>query len=205
MTEPAPALSDAPSSAELRPIDAPEDRLLEILGGRAQPLFALLDAARDYRVHALLAESGHEFQSLYEGAQGKELAEVAPYLVRLPAQSRLLEQLVRDGWGQSWGVYLTSEGSFKGIRKQFRHFLMVKTEDGKELYFRFYDPRVLRVFLPTCGSSEAAEFFGPIRRFWCEHQTPRVLLEFTLTEQGVVVEPSPLAEADDPALLTAAR
>ena len=195
MTEPASSSTDAP----------PEDRLLEILRGQAQPLFALLDAARDHRVRALVAESGEEYQSLYEGAQGKELDEAAPYLVRLPAGSSLLERLVRDGWGESWGVYLTCAEPFKDIRKHFRHFLMVKAEDGRELYFRFYDPRVLRVFLPSCSPGEAAEFFGPIRRFWCEHPAPPVMLEFTCTERGIVVQPWALAHASDPAMVTTAR
>jgi Domain of unknown function (DUF4123)/Inner membrane component of T3SS, cytoplasmic domain len=175
----------------------PEEHLLQILRGQAQPLFALLDAARGYKVREVLSGSEDEFQSLYEGAQGKELADVAPYLARLGARSRSLERLVHDGWGQSWGVYLTCDQPFKEVRKHFRRFLLVKTEDGRELYFRFYDPRVLRTFLPTCTTREAAEFFGPVGRYLCEDEVPQVLLEFTCGDLGAVRRPLPLAVASD--------
>src|SRR5205823_4716059 len=66
--------------------------LLDVLR-KAQPLFAVLDAARDEQVLELLRSSGDEFQSLYEGAPAEELETVAPYLVRLPPGSKLLEAL----------------------------------------------------------------------------------------------------------------
>ncbi|MBI1791635.1 MAG: DUF4123 domain-containing protein [Acidobacteria bacterium] len=133
--------------------------LIEVLRGQEQPLYALLDAARDPRVLELLRERDDEHQSLYEGEESEALAEAAPYLVRLPKRSRLLEALVKECWGKSWGVYLTSAAPFAEVRKHFRHFLMVKTEDGKDYYFRFYDPRVLRVFLPVCTKEEVEQFF----------------------------------------------
>jgi hypothetical protein len=46
--------------------------------------------------------------------------------------------------------------------------LTVKDEDDRLLYFRFYDPRVLRVFIPTCTPEESADLFGPISRFVVE-------------------------------------
>jgi len=45
-------------------------------------------------------------------------------------------------------------------------------EEGstKFLYFRFYDPRVLRVFIPSCTDQQLIQFYGPIRRFWMENE-----------------------------------
>jgi len=142
-------------------------------------LYALLDAARDDRVLELLRETKERYQSLYEGHQGEDLANFAPYLVELPKGSPLLESLINEGWGQSWGVYLMSSKSFEEVRKHFRHFLLVQTEDGKQLYFRFYDPRVLRVFLPTCTRSESSEFFGPIGKMLVEHKPAHQALCFS--------------------------
>ncbi len=143
-----------------------------------QPLFAILDAARDSMVRALLMQSDLEYQSLYEGPKGEELSEVAPYLVKLPSESRWLKRLIEWGWGESWGIFLASDQSFKDIRKHFRQFLMVETEEGKELYFRFYDPRVLRVYLPTCTPEEAQQFFGPVASYFMEGPLPKDLLQF---------------------------
>ena len=49
---------------------------------------------------------------------------------------------------------------------------------GKRLLFRYYDPRVLRVFLPTCTPAELAGFFGPIRGYLLEAGAPETLLRF---------------------------
>lgn len=145
-----------------------QQSLLKILREQAEPLFAILDAARDGRVLDLLRNSKEHYESLYEGRQGEDLANFAPYLVELPKDSPLLIALVKEGWGKSWGIYLTCKEPFKEVRKHFRHFLLVETEDGRQLYFRFYDPRVLRSFLPSSTPREAVELFGPVSSFLAE-------------------------------------
>lgn len=164
--------------------ETPQD-LLTILRGPAQPLFAILDAARDPRVLEILRGSKEEYRSLYEGEQGDELADFAPYLVRLPPESPLLETLVEEGWGESWGVYLTCAKPFDEVRKHFRHFLLVKLEGQEEdVYFRFYDPRVLRAYLPTCDHFDVKEFYGPVAGFLMEASHPLWLLKFSAGRGG---------------------
>src|SRR5262249_7801469 len=112
-------------------------------------LYGVLDAARDERALVLLRESIDEFCSLYDGPQGHALAAVAPYLVRFSPNSRLLRALLEEGLGGSWGIYAAASAQLVAVRRHFRRFLMVEDEtNGKRLYFRFYDPRVLRDFLP---------------------------------------------------------
>jgi hypothetical protein len=160
------------------------NRLLEILRGQPAPLFALLDAARDARVLELLRASKEKYQSLYEGEQGKLLDDYAPYLLSLPPKSDFLETLVSEGWGKSWGLFLTCDKQFAQLRRYLRRFLLVKDESGRELYFRFYDPRVMRVYLPTCTPAETTRMFGPISRYLIEAAEPDVLLQFTESGQG---------------------
>ncbi len=169
-------------------------RLLEILRGQPEPLFALLDAARDVRVLELLRASKEKYQSLYEGEQGKLLDDYAPYLLSLPPQSDFLETLVYEGWGKSWGLFLTCDKQFAQVRRYLRRFLLVKDEKGRQLYFRFYDPRVMRVYLPTCNAAETARMFGPISRYLVEAGEPDVLLQFTDGGQdGALEQRLPLA------------
>ena len=149
-----------------------------------QPLYAILDAARDIRVLSLLIQHKEPCQSLYEGQQGAKLAQVAPYLVRLVKDSPLLEALVNEGWGKSWGVYLSSTSAFHEVRRHLRHFLEVNLPSGEQVYFRFYDPRVIRVFLPTCTPEDTTQFFGPIQNYLVEDETPEQLLRFVNTGQG---------------------
>jgi pSer/pThr/pTyr-binding forkhead associated (FHA) protein len=175
----------APAPTVPTPEVHPVTRLLR---RQAEPLYALLDAARDPQVLALLRASGEEFESLYEGAKGEELADFAPYLVRLSGRSVFLDRLLRAGWGQSWGVFLTTYQPFHEVRRHFRRFLLVRFEDGTEAYFRFYDPRVLRVYLPTCNRAEVGAFFGPIGCFMLESPERGALLRLTPDARGVRTE-----------------
>lgn len=163
----------------------PEEKLLAMLRGEFQPLYALLDAANEPSVLKVLFESKEEFKSLFEGPAGAQLTHFAPYLVRLPKESPLLETLVRKGWGKNWGVFLTSAQQLQDLRGHFRQFLMVKMPDGAQAYFRFYDPRVLRVFLPTCVPEEVSSLFGPVKYYLVEGDTNDVLLRFSDKGRGV--------------------
>ncbi len=162
-----------------------EDHLLHFLRGMSQPLYALLDAARDPKVLEGLRASRALYQSLYEGPRGEELAAWAPYLVLLPPQTQYLDELVHASWGKSWGVFLTSSAPFPDVRKHFRKFLLVKLPDGREVYFRFYDPRVLRVFLATCNAPQMTDFFGPVSAFYLETGDADTVVQFTAGQRGV--------------------
>ncbi|WP_158502295.1 DUF4123 domain-containing protein [Vitiosangium sp. GDMCC 1.1324] len=143
--------------------------LLELLRAQRAPLFAVLDAARSGRVLKLLQGTQDKYQSLYEGPEAEKLSRVAPYLLAVSKDSMTLERLVNDGWGQSWGVYLSCRLPFTDVRRHLRRFLLVESEETREqLYFRFYDPRVLRAFLPGCSPQQWREFFGETECFWME-------------------------------------
>jgi hypothetical protein len=160
------------------------DRVLEVLRTQQDPVFGILDSARDPLILAWLLDCKEEYQSLYEGSEADKMMAVAPYLVALPPDSRFLPQLVRAGWGQSWGVYLTCDRPSHEVRKHLRRFLTVETEDGKKLLFRFYDPRVLSVFLPSCTAEECRAFFGPITGYFVESEGGRALVRFTDHQMG---------------------
>jgi pSer/pThr/pTyr-binding forkhead associated (FHA) protein len=173
---PVAASAPVPAPPPVKPAGRP---VLEVLREQKGLLYAILDVARDPMIYVKLQECGEENQSLYEGEKGQRLALAAPYLVRLPLESPFLPSLVKEGWGKSWGVYLTSARSFTEVRKHLRHFLLVQTPEGKQMYFRFYDPRVLRIYLPTCTAEEAREFFGPVFAYSLEGKNPEELLCFT--------------------------
>jgi hypothetical protein len=144
-------------------------RALAALEADPDPLFAVLNAARTDRIVETLHEAPEEYRSLYEGFQGEALADVAPYLVGLPRGSRLLARLVQEGWGERWGIYLTSRRPFTEVRRHLRRLLLVENEETrKRMYFRFYDPRVLRAFLPTCTPLQVGDFMGEFEALWME-------------------------------------
>jgi hypothetical protein len=134
-----------------------------------EPLYAVLDAARDRRILELCRGSVEEHRSLYEGLEGETLEHVAPYLVGLPRGSRLLAALVREGWERRWGIYLTSRQPAREVRRQLRRFLMVELEGRPgRAYFRYYDPKTLATFIPSCTPRQLEEFFGMIDAYFGE-------------------------------------
>jgi pSer/pThr/pTyr-binding forkhead associated (FHA) protein len=139
--------------------------------------YFLLDAACKDKIGALIASAAERVQCLYDGNSAVELAPWAPYLVDLPRGSKLAEEILKEGWGKGWASFFVSRHSFEDLRHHFRKFLMVKLGDGSEAYFRFYDPRVLRDFLPTSTSEELVEFFGPVDRWFIETKDPAHFLE----------------------------
>ncbi len=143
-------------------------RALDFFAQQKLPFYALLDAARDPAVLDTLAVHEAVYYSLYDGPEGEKLEAVAPYLVELRGRSPLVDTLVRAHWGKGFGVYAYALTDFKTLRRHFRRFLMVEDEQGKRMYFRFYDPRVLRTFLPALSAGEARDFFGPVSHFIVE-------------------------------------
>jgi hypothetical protein len=71
------------------------------------------------------------------------------------------------------------------LRRHLREFLRVRDEAGKRLIFRYYDPRILRVYLPTCWPAELNTFFGPISAFITEGESSGEILEFR-NERGAL-------------------
>ena len=144
------------------------DRVLAVLRQPGGTLYGLIDAAQDPEILALIQEGGCPFESLYQGESAIVMASVAPYLVQFSPESLLLDELVSRGWGNNWGMYLRSHGSLTEVRRHFRHFTMVQLPDGQPVYFRFYDPRVFRVFIQTCNASEGRTFFEGIDCMYAE-------------------------------------
>lgn len=141
--------------------------------------FALIDAARNPTIYPTLLEADCAWCSLYRGESVHRLADSAPYLVQLDWQSRFTLWLLEEGWRESWGVFLTSCASLTALRQHFRRLLMVEIPDGRIVYFRFYDPRVLRTFLPTCLPVELDGVFGPVDRFLVEDEEGTAALIFS--------------------------
>jgi hypothetical protein len=134
------------------------------------PLFALVDASRDDRVLELLRQSVEMYRSLYDGAEGETMAEAAPYLVAVPPGSNLRAALLREGWGRRWLTLLRSPRPLLELRRHLRKFLMAELEGGEDpVYFRFYDPEVLRVYMQTCDAADRKPWFdGVIEAFHVE-------------------------------------
>jgi len=145
---------------------------------RSKRVWAILDGARDSRIYPALNETHLNSSCLYAGNLAPELKSNAPYLVALDEYDFFTHYIIKNGWGESWGVYLRCDASLEQLRRHLRRFLTVQDERGKRLIFRYYDPRVLRVYLPTCLPAELRQVFGPIHSFLMEAEEPNALLRY---------------------------
>jgi pSer/pThr/pTyr-binding forkhead associated (FHA) protein len=142
--------------------------------------FAVLDGAIGPAVRDLLNQAGVFYQSLYEGEQSVDLAPFGPYLVEIQKGGKLMPFLIKVGWGKSWGVFLSTQMAFAETRKHLRHFLMVNIEGGQRVIFRFYDPRVMRIFVPSCNAEQRREFFGQIQYIFAESDEETIVNRYSV-------------------------
>ncbi len=154
--------------------------------GSRDDVWALVDAARDRRLYWSLVNSYLPFSCLFAGQLPEVVERVAPYVIELRADDSFTE-LMLSGWGRSFGVYLECDRSLAELRHHLRTFLTVTDAAGDKMLFRYYDPRVLRAYLPTCDEAELRAVFGPIRAFWMEARDSGVLLEYRFDRRGLRV------------------
>lgn len=147
------------------------DRLQQTLfGAPSTACYGVLDGASVPDLLSKFPSRGLQYQCLYRGKLAPDLAEAAPYLVRLEQSSPFTQWLLKEGWGYHWGILAVTESNqdFQALRKHFRTFLMVESPRGEPWYFRYYDPRVLGVILPVCDEAEQQALFGPVARYVME-------------------------------------
>jgi hypothetical protein len=155
-------------------------------------VYTILDGARDSRIYGAVEGCYQEKHCLYSGDLPWQLQRTAPYLVKLDRDDRFTAYLLDNGWGGSWGVWLRTETSSQQLRKHLRGFLRVKDEAGRRLIFRYYDPRVLRIYFPTCRPSELETFFGPVTAYLAEGERPSEIIEFVRTTDTLISRHIPL-------------
>ena len=127
--------------------------------------YVILDAARmDGQIYRAKELNGVH-SCLYEGDSEKFLGSAAPWLFRVDRDSEFAVWLRTELITKDFGCIFLEAESGEILYEHLRKFLIVRTEEDKELYFKYYEPAVLQAFLPTCESEQLLEFFGPVKSF----------------------------------------
>lgn len=178
------SLPEMPASAD-NDEPALQEVLLRVAADNGGKLYAIIDAARNEAVLQKLALEESRFDSLFKGSKVEEqYFAVSPFLVECNEKTEPLNWLTSNVWGTSVGVFFTSSDGFVNHFTHFRRFLEVVTEEEKKLYFRFFDPRVLRVYLPTCTAEELTLLFGTATSFLVESEEGGNILCYRPTDPG---------------------
>jgi Domain of unknown function (DUF4123) len=156
---------------------------------RSINVYAVLDGARSSGVHDALARSYRAKSCLFAGTLDPQLERAAPQLLEICEKDSVTDFLLRAGWHDAWGILLTSQDPIERVRRHLRTLLRVRDETGRFLLFRFYDPRVLTVYLPTCTSVELQLFFGSvITSFFAPSTDPELCRIYTLCDDKLDTE-----------------
>ena len=164
-----PDLLYGPLFGQLKPTEGE----LEQAGGdpdKVPPLntYAILDAAEVAGLPELLAVSGLEHRCLFKGEAFDELAEVAPWVVRLEDGDGFTRNLFTRSdagwhlWDKEPGIYLRSRGTLDDMWGHFRKFTKVKGEGGEWFYFRFWEPFIL-IGLAEHAPLIASHIYAPLQ------------------------------------------
>lgn len=88
-----------------------------------------------------------------------QLLEVGPWLVLLSDAPEVARTIATFGPEVPWGFYLHADVDIASLRVALRKFNLAKLPDVPgEVLFRYWDPRVLRIFLAHAGAVQRSRF-----------------------------------------------
>ncbi len=147
--------------------------------------YIVLDAAKMQHEIEVAKRFNERHLCLYKGEAEEKLHTVAPWLFTCPKPSIFLDWYLSRSGQQNWGILIECRQDFKTVYLHLKKFLMVKTEAGKQLYFRFYDPRVLPTFLETSDEAQLKAFFGPVDKYILEAQNGQ-MIEYQFSDNKLI-------------------
>lgn len=159
------------------------EKFKQQLFSKVTRVYTVLDGASVPGLPMKLYEMRPPRYCLFTGDLEPDMVEVAPYLVRLYPNMPFTDWVLKECWGKHWGIFLHSRLPLKEMRKHFRALITVYDEKGNPMTFRYYDPRVLRRFLPTCKPAELKIFFGGVESFFAESTEDGKLMNFQLADE----------------------
>ncbi|HWB06990.1 MAG TPA: DUF4123 domain-containing protein [Verrucomicrobiales bacterium] len=149
--------------------------------------YAILDGAVVRQLPDYLDERDSPFACLLRGETDPLVLTRAPYLVRIAPGDEILSWILEEGWGRNWGMFtaVAPDTPFDDVLDHFRQFVQVRLPDGRVVFFRFYDPRVQRLFLPSCDAAQAGELFKLPAVWSCESEDGGSLLVHSVRDGTV--------------------
>lgn len=175
----------APLAASRQPAPVGERLYREAVPRRAT-MFAVVDAASCPDVLSELESYDGASESLFDGRAAGALKEAAPYLVEFRLHTDFSKWWFEQ-WGKHAGILIEAPTTLNRLRSHLRTLLIVRDESDQQFYFRFYDPRVLCVYLPECDAEGTERFFGPASAFYCEGASQDELLAFRVGDNGATM------------------
>jgi len=129
----------------------------------------------------------------------------APYLLQLTDHPDIEDWLIKTGWGHGWGIFFNSASDFTTLLRHLRSIFLLRAENGRETYFRFYDPVILGDMIPLLTIEERVSFFGPVDRFIFEgdqgeaivYEKPEISQAYPMSPSKIILHPEKKKQLSD--------
>jgi hypothetical protein len=113
-----------------------------------------------------------EFECLFTGDLADELEDVAPYLGQALSWGEEVQAVIEDLMKRQVATLVTlrpppdgaEPPSFAQVHRHLRKFNVVYAPDGKPLFWRYYDPRIIVDVLKVLDDRQLEAFFGPMEQ-----------------------------------------
>lgn len=144
--------------------------------------YALLDAAKVPNLREMIESSGLENRCIFSGHTFDELADVAPWLVRLEPGHLFVRRLFEKGdapwelWNRDAGIFLRSSLSIDDLRRHLKKFTKASDGSGQNYFVRFWEPSWTLPLLNTMAAEQAHKFLAPLHSVCCHTGTEAILL-----------------------------
>ena len=154
------------------PADSAAEALLRALGQACKPeqrAYLLIDASKSPLIQFLIQARTDQALCLFDGQAFEDLSAYAPWLVPLTGDGLdVFDWFMDEGWGKDWGMFLVAGPDARKVKTILKRSLRVKTEDNRELFFKFYRPSVFNTYLPAMEPAQACYVMRDIAQVWAE-------------------------------------
>lgn len=138
-------------------------------------LYAVVDCARDDKIHHNLEANDADYYSLFYGKEAEDLEQAAPYLVRLKQGDAFTQWYVDNSFGNAMSILLSSSHTELELQEHLQSYskplMEFETEDGikyQEVFLAFYDPRVFPNYLRSISVEHRIAFLQPFKSVFYE-------------------------------------
>ena len=165
-------------------------------------LYAIIDCAQHETIYTRLKQHADVYLSQYSNDVPDSLKAAGPVLYQLRKDNALSAWIITQGYQNNWFILFPSLGqTMIDLRRHFKRFAMVESPEGKAMYFRYYDPRVMRNYIPSCNEEERRYIFAKLSCFWAQSPTANsyVQLNNDGSEKSITLtEPTAVAAVKEP-------
>ncbi|MBP0485002.1 DUF4123 domain-containing protein [Sagittula salina] len=142
-----------------------------------QECYLLIDASKSHEIQYMIEGLTDDALCLFDGEVFEELSAYAPWLVPLSgAGSDVFKWFMKKGWGKDWGLFLISDADPVRVKASLRRSLRVNTEDGRELFFKFYRPSVFNLYMPAMDPLQVTQVMQNLAQVWTEDEKDPALI-----------------------------